>query len=589
MILVQVGMTTDNRSVQLVPLIVSMAILLSACAAPGGTTPSSGQTSQSGERAAQSEAQRRPKIVTLAVLREPTSFVQDFTGGNSTAGGAIHIPHLAHDQLVIMNDKGIWQPLLAAGQISIENGSWRLNPDGTMETIWKIRPNVRWHDGAPFTSEDLLFSFTVYKDPELPNMFGNVLRVMDSATAPDPHTFVIHWSDVFVRANEAQALIPLPKHLLEETYRTDKGNLQNSPRLTTEWVGLGPYRLQRWDRATEMELTRFDQYYQGRPLLDSVIVKFVGDPNTMVASALAGAIDVVLSPGVSTNTALEVRERWRGTRNQVRADLNGRIRYLEIQHRPEFAQPSNGLTERTVRQALYHGLDLQTISDVITEGFGTPADSWIAPGTELRPQLESSIPKFPYDLARAQQLLAQAGWARGGDGVLTHQGTSQRFDLELWSTQGGNVERQLGAVADGWKAVGVQASFNIIPSALGADREYRSKLPGVGISGVGAEEFVTERLHSKQATSPTNRWNGANRGGYSNPQVDSILDQLVKTISPAERLPLHRELLQAQMGDVAFMPLYWDIDPILVSNGVKNVGLNADSRNTWNIFEWDKE
>jgi len=87
-----------------------------------------------------------------------------------------------------------------------------VNPDGTMDTAWRLRPNVKWHDGAPFTSADLLFSFNVYKDPEVPTASGRALGLMASATAPDPLTFVVHWSSPYVRADEGQALIPSLVH-----------------------------------------------------------------------------------------------------------------------------------------------------------------------------------------------------------------------------------------------------------------------------------------------------------------------------------------------------------------------------------------
>ncbi len=562
-------------------LMVPLLVLVGACA-PQSTPaqPGPGATERT-------EAARRPKVLTIGIQREPPSFNPYLSQGGSTTGGATQVFLIAHDYLIMEADRvaGKWEPRLATEHVSVEQGTWRVNPDGTMDTTWTLRPNVKWQDGAPFTSADLLFTFTVYKDPEVPTSIGGPLARMASASAPDPLTFSVHWSSIYVRANEAPGLIPIPRHLLEELYRTDKANLANSSRFTTEFIGLGPYRLTDWQHDVHMEFTRFDDYFRGRPPFDTVTVRFMGDTNTLVANILAGVIDIVLPTGVDLEAALEVRRRWEGTGNQVFTNLSSGVRHLEIQFRPEYAQPRNGLPVRAVRQALYHAIDRQTLSDVLNQGLAPIADSWIPPTHELRPQVEAAIPQFPYDLRRAQQLMAEAGWTPGPDGILVHGPSGERFAIDLYGSQGSRTDKEEPIIADGWKAVGAQVGQFSIPAALGSDREYRSKLSGVNLSGgVGFDDFTSDRLHSKFISSEATRWNGGNRGGYNNPAVDAILDRLVVTVAPEERLRLHRELLGEQMGDVALMPLYWQVDPALALNGVRGFDLT-----TWNFFAWDKD
>jgi peptide/nickel transport system substrate-binding protein len=105
-----------------------------------------------------------------------------------------------------------------------------------MDTTWLLRPNIKWHDGTPMTSDDLLFSFTVIADPEIPNQVGAPLRLMASATAPDPYTFVVHWSAPYIDADQAPGLTPMPRHILGEIYRTDKAALPIHPWMTTDFV-----------------------------------------------------------------------------------------------------------------------------------------------------------------------------------------------------------------------------------------------------------------------------------------------------------------------------------------------------------------
>jgi peptide/nickel transport system substrate-binding protein len=494
---------------------------------------------------------------------------------------------MLHDYLIVQANKeaGLWEPRLAVDNVSLEQGTWRVNADGTMDTTWKLRPGVKWQDGTPFDANDVVFSFNVYKDPDIPNSIGAAISRMESIAAPDPLTISVHWSSIYIRASEAPGLIPIPRHLLEETYRTDKANFANSPFFSSQFVGLGAYRLTRWDRDVEIELVRFDDYFRGRPPFDTVKVRMLRDVNTLVANVLAGGIDMILPTGLDLETAVEVKRRWEGTGNQVYTNLSGGVRHLEIQFRPEYALPRNGLTNRSVRQALYSAIDRETLNQILNQGLAPVADSWIPPTHQLRPTLEPSIPQFPFDTRRAQQLLTESGWTRAGDGSLVNTASGEQFVLDLNGSQGTRTDKEQPIIADGWKTVGVQASMNSIPPALGGDREYRSKLPGVNLSGgVGFEDFTTDRLFSKFASSEATRWNGGNRGGYNNPAVDAILDRMAVTVTPAERLELHQALLREQMTDVALMPLYWQVEPVVALKGITGFDVT-----TWNFGKWDRE
>jgi ABC-type oligopeptide transport system substrate-binding subunit len=128
----------------------------------------------------------------------------------------------------------------------------------------------------------------------------------------------------------------------------------------------------------------------------------------------------------------------------------------------------------------------------------------------------------------------------------------------------------------------------IIPPARANDREYQSTRPGFFISASSGVNYYENRLHSNQVTSAANRWAGFNRGGYSNPAVDSILDRIAGTIDPRDRIGLHRQLIQEVMGSVAVLPLYWEVAPVVLLKGVKGHPF-VHSSSTWKFIEWDKE
>jgi len=559
------------------PLFV-IAFGASACAPVGPGQPGVGE---------QARPSQAPKLLVIGIQREPRTLNADMAvAGDSGAAGASAVRIIPHNFLVIDNDRGAFVPQLASEQISLERGTWVVNADGTMVTTWLLRPNIRWHDGTPFTSADLEFSYTVYRDPDVPTGTAalTALRHMERVDASDPLKFVIYWSQPFVRANEALGLIPLPRHALEETYRTDKSNVPNSTLFHSEFLGLGPYRLARWESGSHVEFTRFDQYFLGRPPLDTVVVRFLGDSNTMVANILSGTVDILLPIGVEVEQAMEVKQRWEGTGNVVRAELRGSIREVNIQHRPEYARPISGLTNQTVRQGLYHAIDRQAMADVMTHGMGPVADSWFHTDHEQRRQLERYIPQYPHDPARALLLLAQAGWVRGSDGMLIQQSTGERFELQISGDQSGGLEAEQNILADGWKAVGLRMNLYIVPNALRGDPAHGDTLPGVKIGSFAADRYYTDINHSANISSEANRWSGRNRGGFANRRVDGLLDQLQVTIDPGPRLALHGELLREVLTDIARMPLYWDVDPVLYLKGVTGI----QGRRPWNLLEWDK-
>lgn len=563
-----------NRVLTVSALALVALLILSSCA----PAPTSRQSVDAGTSA---QATRAPKVVKIGIQREPSTVNQVFAG--SPAGGVESFRRIAQNYLVVTNDKLDNVPQLATQQISTEDGTWRINADGTMDTTWKLRPNIRWHDGTPFTSADLLFAFTVYKDPAIETREGTTLALMLSASTPDPQTFVVHWSAPFVRADEAVALEPLPRHLLQDLYASDKENLSNSTRFTGDFVGLGAYRITRWEPGLLAEFARFDDYYMGRPPLDTVIVRFLSDENALVANILAGDLDAVLPTGVGLEAAVEVKRRWEGTGNQMIGVNADRLRFAEPQHRSENARPADALPSTPVRQALYSAIDRQTLTDVAMLGLSTAADSWFSPANTMRPQMESAIPQYPYDPRRAQELLGQAGWTAGSDGSVAKGG--QRLEIEILGTPGRGVDKEMNIIADGWKAAGVAASLVVLSAAQTADRERNATYSGIRLSGSYSNMMYSDRLRSSTVASAANRWSGVNQGGYHDPQVDALYDRLTTTIPLAERIPLHRDLAQRVFTDVALMPLYWEVEPVLAVQGMKNI----KGRGPWNMFEWDKE
>ena len=174
--------------------------------APGQSGGASGQSQPSG-----------PKTMTIGILREPAT-IDGFTGEGGSRGGAGDTASLLHNLLTVQDPYDQDQPQLATELPSVEKGTWLLNADGSMDITWKLQRNAKWHDGMSFTADDVVFSLGLHKDPDLAHAYTGQARMMQSATAPDPNTVVIHWSKTDIRALVTPVLSPVPKHLLESVY-----------------------------------------------------------------------------------------------------------------------------------------------------------------------------------------------------------------------------------------------------------------------------------------------------------------------------------------------------------------------------------
>jgi peptide/nickel transport system substrate-binding protein len=552
-------------------LIAALGVLITACGPSASPSSPGVQGAMAGP----------PKILRIALQREPQTF-GPFPGSEGSG------PALAHDELVREMPDGSWVGQLGEA-ISTEKGTWVINPDGSMVTTWKLRPNVVWHDGTPFTSADMLFTYTLNRDADVGTRVQANLKPAVAASAPDPLTFEVRWSDTDVRANRAIGLTPLPRHILEDVYRSDKAAIEKQTYFNDAFTGLGPFRLTGWDRGTEMRFQRFDQYWRGPAAIDQIVLRFIADPTTMIANILSQDVDVVIPPGVDIAGATTLRERWAGTGNQVIIETNPSVNSAYyVQMRPQYARPSgpNGLLNRDVREALYRSIDRQGMADGITFGQAPLADSWIPVDHAVRREVGSSIPQFPFDPARAQQLFNQAGWERGPDGVLVQRDSGDRFEIEVSGQQRAIIEKQQLIIADDFKRAGAATNLVIWPASLNNDREYESTRSGLVLGSIGAVRFFYDRaLHSSETTSDANRWSGRNKGGYANSESDRLIDALSSTIDERQRTELVRQAVSAQMRDLPIMPFFWEQDPVLALASVK---IPASLTKLGFVWEWQK-
>jgi peptide/nickel transport system substrate-binding protein len=233
-----------------------------------------------------------------------------------------------------------------------------------------------------------------------------------------------------------------------------------------------------------------------------------------------------------------------------------------------------------------HAIDRAALNQVGTLGLGPLADNHWFPGDALFREADTASVRYPYDPARARQLLSEAGWEPGTDGVLVHRPDGERFETQIMINQ--TIPVKMGTIiADNWKQVGIIATPDVITPALSTDREYQGKRPGPYLTyAFGTPGWNSDRLRGNDIASDANRWSGRNRAGFQNARSDEILGLLRKTIDPEQRMPLLQEQVRIYTGEVGLMPLYWEVRTVLALKSVK-----ADIRPTepyFNTFSWDK-
>jgi len=319
-------MHAEHSSRRLLPAVLGLVLGLAACAptAPASTPAGEVQPSQPAQA----------KTLTIALQGEPSS-VHPIMGGEVGGSPAGHVNGALHQRLTTYDNKGRPMAQVATEVPSIEAGSWVLNQDGTMQTTYRLRPNVVWHDGRPLTAGDVVFAWRVARDPDLPIASRDVAGLISSIDAPDDTTAVFNWSRPYPQANVLSEfeMSPLPQHLLEQTYNADKEAFQRLPYWGTEFVGLGPYRLDRWELGSRWVLKAFEQFYGAPAKIGTVILAFIADESATTANMLAGAIDGEIR-GIDFPKVMLVKEEWEkaGRKPLVTVELVG-TRVVEAQYR----------------------------------------------------------------------------------------------------------------------------------------------------------------------------------------------------------------------------------------------------------------
>ncbi|HZT07019.1 MAG TPA: ABC transporter substrate-binding protein, partial [Chloroflexota bacterium] len=519
----------------------------------------------------QSQAPSAPKTLTIGVTSPVTAMA--IFGNQTTAGGWLSTTEVHSDGL-ITSDVHTRTPIgrLAERVPSLDDGSIALLPDGRMRVTYTLRRGVTWQDQRPFTAQDLAFSYQLISDKGLPSpsQRDHIDRI-ESVEAPDDNTFVLNFKGPYYQgaALGVRSFWPLPEHILGPAYEKfqqdkDPAEVMNHPYWTTEYVHLGPFRLTSFDpQAVSFEA--YSGYFLGRPKVDHVRIQLYTDTNTLYTGLLAGAVDLFPDLALSVSQGFELKERWESTGAGTVYVKPGITWFLAPQMRPS-VQIEPTTMDVNVRAGLYQALDRDGLAEGLLNGHSELAAYSLLPSTD--PHYEStrdSLRRYAYDPARARASLQTAGWTQGADGAFRHTSDGRPFRAAVWTTPG--FERDVAAVADGWRRFGLQVDELVVPAAQVRNNEFRASYPGWDLSAQGSGDAILGRMLGPAAGTETG-WVG-NRGGYDDPRMRALVDGYRSSLTPASQIESMRAISDFVAAELLpLMPLYFQPEHLGVRQGV---------------------
>ncbi|MCX5493689.1 ABC transporter substrate-binding protein [Kaistia dalseonensis] len=401
--------------------------------------------------------------------------------------------------------------------------AWSVSPDG-LEYTFTLREGVKWHDDQPFTSADVAFSILTPRQvhPRGRATFSSVTEVL----TPDDHTAVIklsHPAPYLLGALQASESPIVPKHVYEGTTDFPGNPNGRAP------IGTGPFKFKEWVVGSHIILERNPDYWDApRPYLDRIVVKFIPDASARLAAIEAGEVDLAPDTPVSLSEIERIKEL-----PNIGVDDRG-ADYSPTVYRIEFNLDSRYFKDLKVRQAVAHAIDRQKVIDIAFYGYGIPATGPISP--LLKKFYNPATPVYGYDLKEAERLLDEAGYPRGADGV--------RFTVEHDVMPYGDTYTRIGEyVRDSLGKVGIKVVLRgqDVPSWLKrvyTDRDFDFVTNGMGNTfdpTIGVQRLYWSKNFKKGVPF-------SNGSGYSNPEVDKILEQAAIENDPAKRVELFNQL-----------------------------------------------
>ena len=419
--------------------------------------------------------------------------------------------------------------------------SWKQVDDHTWE--FRLR-TVKFHDGSDFTAEDV--AYTLKRVPTVPNspgLYSIYTKAVTGVEIVDPHTIRLRTAGVYPLLPVDLTQVAIISHGLGPDPKTEDFNSGKNA------IGTGPYKFVAYKPGDRIELKRNDEYWGRKPVWAEVDYRIISNDAARTAALLSG--DVAFIDAVPTSDLAQLRSDPKLTVTDI---VGLRLIFLWLDHQhadgtvnvtgPDGEKlRTNPLKDLRVRRALSMAINRKAITERVMEDTAVPSAQFLPPGSY---SYVKDLSPLPFDPTKAKQLLAEAGYPKGFRIILN--GPNDRYV---------NDAKVIQAVGQMWTRIGVQTTVDAMPWSTYATRagkqEFAAFLLGWS-SGTGEASNPLRALISTY--NPQKGLGTVNRGRYSNPEVDSIIDQAVVTSDDTEREQLLRRATRLAMEDVAIIPLH---------------------------------
>jgi len=508
-----------------------------------------------------------PGTLRIGVQSTPNT-LNGILGTNTTEG---MINRLIFDPLVSVDASGTTQvPILAAEVPTLENGG--ISKDGLTIT-YRLRQNVLWHDGVPFTSEDVKFTWSAIVNPKNNVIATTGYNLVKSVDTPDKYTAVFHMKQrfspavntLFGESDDPYEIIPA--HLLASLPNINQIPFNSAP------IGTGPFKVKQWARGDHIELVPNDKYFLGAPKLNRILIKFIPDENTELNQLRSHEID----------WQLEASPQEYSTLKRL-ADLNIILQDKNEYERIQVNTSHPPLDDVLVRRAIASAIDVSKLVHDLTFGSATIADQDLPPFMWAH---ADNVARYPYDLQKAKDLMRQAGWTPGPDGILLKNGTPLRPLLLV--TNSSNATRRSGVVQVQamLRQLGIDVSIKEFPGSLlyaamgagGILQNGKFDLAWTGwVAGIDPDQAS---IFFCNATPP----HGNNETHYCNKDVDAVENAALEHFDQPTRKAAYAKIEAILSRDLPQITLWWPRQIQPTNPDFKGFTPNPVTE-SWNAYQW---
>src|SRR5213593_174339 len=502
-----------------------------------------------------------------------------------------------YEPLAVWDPEGNLVPVLAAEVPSLQHGA--VARDGRSVT-WKLKKNVQWHDGKPFTADDVVFNWEyaadpasacttsgTYKEIKVDKVDGHTVKI----TFPKPTPF---WADPFVGV---RGMI-IPKHLFEGF----KGAKSREAPANLKPVGTGPYRFADFKPGDLVKAEVFPGYHEANwPFFDRLEMKGGGDAVSAARAVIqTGEYDFGWNMQVEDDVLRRMEQggkgrldiAWGGGIEQILFNFSDPLKEVDGE-RASVKAPHPFMSDPAVRSALSLLVDRAAIQEQIYGRHGQATANYLNPP----PAFRSRNTRWEFNPEKAAKVLDDAGWKRGGDGVRTKDG--QRLRMLFQTSINSPRQKTQAVVKQAAAKIGIELEVKaVVPSVyfstdpanpdtlahFSADLQMYSLVNGSPDPQLFMQPFVSWEIAQKE-----NKWAGRNSSRWRNDEYDRMYKAAETEMDPVKRAALFIRMNDMLIQSVVIVPFLWRATASAVSNRLRGTDISGWDLTFWNLAHWYRE